>query len=377
MAYTLGPNAGLIGVAGARTRLNTPALILDLDVFEANLARMADYARSRGVALRPHAKSHKTVPVAKAQIAAGAVGVCCATIGEAEAMAAAGIPGILLTSPVATPAKIARLVALAAGGADIMAVVDDARVVSALDVVLKDAQAVLRLVIDLDLGLDRTGCAPADAVMLAHAIGASPRFAFAGVQAYAGHHQHIVDPAARREATETAAATLADVVQSLTQAGYKPGIVTGAGTGTYDMAAEGGVYGELQVGSYPFMDVQYLDVDFGPKGPPFAPSLFVATSVISAGRTGGATTDAGLKAFATDGPPPQVARGAPAGTGYRFQGDEHGRLVLPDGSPPMEPGTMVECIVPHCDPTINLYDRIHCMRGETLEAIWTVDARGR
>lgn len=377
MADILGPNAGLIGVTDARTRLNTPALILDLDAFEANIARMADYARRHNVTLRPHAKSHKTVAVARAQIAAGAVGICCATIGEAEAMAAAGIPGILLTSPVATPAKIARLVALAAGGADIMAVVDDARVVAALDVALKAAGAVLRLVIDLDVGLDRTGCAPGDAVMLAHAIGASPRFAFAGVQAYAGHHQHIIDPAERLEATDTAAATLADVVQSLTQAGYKPGIVTGAGTGTYDMAAQGGIYGELQVGSYPFMDVQYLDVDYGPEGPPFAPSLFVATSVISAARMGAATTDAGLKSFATDGPPPRLARGAPEGTAYRFQGDEHGRLVLPEGAAPMDPGAMVECIVPHCDPTINLYDRIHCMRGETLEAIWPVDARGR
>ena len=377
MTDDLGPNAGLVGVADARTRLSTPALILDLDAFEANIARMADFARAHGVGLRPHAKSHKCVAVARAQVAAGALGVCCATLGEAEAMAAAGIPGLLLTSPIATPAKFQRLIALAAAGADIMAVVDDARVVAALDIAAKAAGISLRLVIDLDVGLDRTGCSPAEAVMLAHAIAASPRFAFAGVQAYAGHHQHIVDPVARREATDVATATLADVVQSLTQAGYKPAIVTGAGTGTYDMAAEGGVFSELQVGSYPFMDVQYLDVDYGPAGPPFAASLFVAASVISAARSEGATTDAGLKAFATDGPPPAVARGAPDGTSYRFQGDEHGRLVLPQGAPPMAPGAMVECVVPHCDPSINLYDRIHCMRGETLEAIWPVDARGR
>lgn len=377
MPIDLGPNAGLVGAADARNRLNTPALILDLDAFEANIAWMAAYAADRGLGMRPHAKSHKCVAVARAQVAAGASGVCCATMGEAEMMAAAGIPGLLLTSPIATPAKYARLIALATSGADIMAVVDDARVIAELAQAAAAAGTTLRVVIDLDVGLDRTGCAAGEAVMLAHAIAEAPSLALAGVQAYAGHHQHIVSPSERRQATDAAAGTLAGVVQSLEQAGYKPGIVTGAGTGTYDMAAEGGVYSELQVGSYAFMDVQYLDVDYGPDGAPFKPALFVATAVISAARDGGATTDAGLKAFSTDGPVPRVARGAPAGATYRFQGDEHGRVELPAGAAPMAPGAMVECIVPHCDPSINLYNWVHCVRGDTLEAIWPVDARGR
>ncbi|MEZ5667830.1 MAG: DSD1 family PLP-dependent enzyme [Alphaproteobacteria bacterium] len=377
MTQDLGPNAGLIGAADARTRLNTPALILDLDAFEANIARMADYARAHGMNLRPHAKSHKCVAVARAQVAAGALGVCCATMGEMEAMAAAGIPGLLLTSPVTTPAKIGRLVALAASGTDMMAVIDDARMVAPLDQAAAAAGTRLRLVIDLDIGLDRTGCAPGDAVMIAHAIADAGTLDFVGVQAYAGHHQHIVDIGARRAATVASGKVLADTVAALTQAGMAPGIVTGAGTGTFDMASELKVYGELQVGSYPFMDVDYLAVDYGPDGPPFRPSLFVATSVISAARNGGATTDAGIKAFATDGPKPVPARGAPAGSTYVFQGDEHGRVVLPAGAPAMEPGAMVECINPHCDPTINLHSWVHCMRGERLEAIWPIDARGR
>lgn len=377
MPIDLGPNAGLVGAADARNRLNTPALILDLDAFEANIAWMAAYAADHGLGMRPHAKSHKCVAVARAQVAAGASGVCCATMGEAEVMAAAGIPGLLLTSPIATPAKYARLIALATSGADIMAVVDDARVIAELAQAATAAGTTLRVVIDLDVGLDRTGCAADDAVLLAHAIADAPSLTLAGVQAYAGHHQHIVSPSERRQATDSAAGTLAGVVQSLEQAGYKPGIVTGAGTGTYDMAAEGGVYSELQVGSYAFMDVQYLDVDYGPNGAPFKPALFVATAVISAARDGGATTDAGLKAFSTDGPVPRVARGAPAGSTYRFQGDEHGRVELPEGTSPMAPGAIVECVVPHCDPSINLYNWVHCMRGDTLEAIWPVDARGR
>lgn len=377
MPQDLGPNADLIGVSDARSRLNTPALILDLDAFEANVARMAAYADSQGVGLRPHAKSHKCVAVAKAQIAAGARGVCCATIGEAEAMAAANVPGLLLTSPLATPAKIARLIALAAAGADIMAVVDDRAVVGMLAEAAQAAGTSLKLVVDLDVGLDRTGCAPGDVVMLAHAIADAPTLEFSGIQAYAGHHQHIHDPSERRAATVAACNTLAEAVQALNQAGLKPGVVTGAGTGTYDMAAEARIYDELQVGSYPFMDVQYLEVDYGPDGPPFRPSLFVSTGVISANRVDGATTDAGLKSFATDGPAPWIARGAPEGSTYRFQGDEHGRVELPDGAAGLAPGSIVECVTPHCDPTINLHNWVHCVRGDALEAIWQIDARGR
>lgn len=373
----LGPNAHLIGADDARGQLNTPALLLDLDAFEANIAAMAAYAARHGVGLRPHAKSHKCVAVAKAQVAAGALGVCCATLGEVEAMAAAGIPGLLLTSPIATATKYARLTALVAAGADIMAVVDDPRVAAELAVAAKATGTTLRLVVDLDVGLDRTGCASGDAVMLAHAVADADGLQFAGVQAYAGHHQHIHDIAERRAATEQASATLADVVGALRQAGMEPGIVSGAGTGTYDMATELGVYGELQVGSYPFMDAQYLDMDYGPGGHMCEPSLFVAASVISAGRRGAATTDAGLKAFATDGPDPVPSRGAPPGATYGFHGDEHGRLTLPAGAAPMAPGDQIECIVPHCDPTINLHGWIHCMRGDRLAAIWPVDARGR
>jgi D-serine deaminase-like pyridoxal phosphate-dependent protein len=376
MHRDLGPNAHLIGVEDARRQLNTPALLLDLDAFEANIAAMARFGAARGLGLRPHAKSHKCVAVAKAQVAAGALGACCATLGEAEALAAAGIPGLLLTSPIATPTKYARLTALAASGADIMAVVDDARVIADLAVAAEATDTTLRLVVDIDIGLDRTGCAPADAVMLAHAIDDAARLEFAGVQAYAGHHQHIYDIGERRTATEQACATLAEVVAALRQAGMAPGIVSGTGTGTFQLAAELGVYGELQVGSYPFMDVQYLDMDYGPDGHMCKPSLFVAASVISAGRHGAATTDAGLKAFATDGPDPVPSRGAPPGATYGFHGDEHGRLTLPAGAA-MAPGDPVECIVPHCDPTINLHGWVHCMRGERLEAIWPVDARGQ
>ncbi len=376
-APELSPNAALIGAPDARGRLNTPALVLDMDAFERNLAAMADYAARNNIKIRPHAKSHKSVEIARRQAAAGAVGICCATMGEAEAMVNGGVAGVLITSPVTTKVKIDRLIALAGRAPDAMCVIDDARMTPVLNDAATAAGLTLRLIVDLDVGLDRTGAAPADMVALARAIDAAPALTFEGIQAYAGHHQHIEGVDARTAATDELGRVVSEVRDDLSGAGLPPAIISGGGTGTFDLVTELGVFTELQVGSYPFMDVQYIDV--GPRGNawPFEPALFVAAAVVSANRHNAATTDGGLKAFATDGPPPRVARGAPTDIAYGFMGDEHGRLELGEALPPLEPGHMVECVVPHCDPTVNLHNAYHCVRGEALEAIWPVDARGR
>jgi len=373
-----GADAGLIGRPGSRWQLATPALVLDLDRLEANLARIAAFARQQGIALRPHAKSHKCVEIARRQISAGALGVCCATLGEAEAMAAAGIAQILLTSPVAGSAKIARLAALRQLAEGLMAVCDDDAVATALDRAAAAEGPPLRLLIDVDIGHGRTGVRGANAaVSLAQQIAAAKHLDFAGVQAYGGHLQHLADPAKRAAAAREAAERLRAVVDALKRVGLAPPIVTGAGTGTFEIDTEIGLYTELQAGSYVFMDVQYADPAlWSQAGPPFAAALFVQTTVVSANVPGQVTTDAGLKAFATDGPPPLIARGAPAGATYRFTGDEFGCITLPPGAT-LPLGAVVECVVPHCDPTVNLHDWYHCVRGDELVAIWPVDARGK
>jgi len=155
-------------------------------------------------------------------------------------------------------------------------------------------------------------------------------------------------------------------------------IVTGGGTGTFDLDPERQIFTELQVGSYIFMDVQYLQaLADGRNAPPFETSLFVATAVVSVNAPGYVTTDAGLKCFATDGPAPELASGAPAGSRYEFFGDEHGKLVLPPGAMRPALGARIECVTPHCDPTVNLHDFYHLVRGDTLVEIWPVDARGK
>ncbi|MFN2378401.1 MAG: DSD1 family PLP-dependent enzyme [Candidatus Binatia bacterium] len=363
---------------GSRHRLVTPVLVLDLDALRTNIAAMAQHCRRVSVSLRPHAKTHKSLRIARMQMDAGAVGVCCATIGEAEVMAGGGIPGVLVTSPIVQPANIARLVKLAAAADGLLAVVDHPTNVRAIAEVAVAAGTTVALVVDYDIGLGRTGVSGVGAaVELARLLRDTPGVEFAGLQGYAGHLQHLEAFASRNDLAADKARQMADVVHALEAEGLRPAIVSGGGTGTHDIDHRSGVFTELQAGSYTVMDVEYAEVELGPTGsrPPFAAALFVRASVVSNNASGMVTTDAGLKRFATDGPKPRLVRGAPPGAVYGFTGDEHGCVVFTDSTQTLELGAAVECVVPHCDPTVNLYDVFHVVRGDDLVDIWPVDAR--
>jgi D-serine deaminase-like pyridoxal phosphate-dependent protein len=371
-------NRTLIGESGSRARLTTPALVLDLDRLEQNIAAMATHCRQVGWMLRPHAKTHKSVAIARLQLAAGAVGISCATLGEAEVMVDGGITGVLITSPVVGAARIERLIALNARAADLMAVVDHPDNLTSLAAAAAAAQP-LTLLVDFDIGLRRTGAATvADAIVLAKRIASASSLRFAGVQAYAGQLQHVVDYAEREKLAQIQHARLAELAAALRTEGLAPAIVSGGGTGTHDIDHGSRSFTELQAGSYIFMDVDYgrIQLRAGANRPPFENALFVQTSVVSANAAGFVTTDAGLKRFATDGPKPVIAAGAPPGASYRYQGDEHGAVVFVDADQTLPLGAVVSCVVPHCDPTVNLYDWYHCVRGDRLVDIWPVDARG-
>ena len=378
------PNRRLIGQPGSRAALDTPALVIDIEAFERNIARMADYARARGVALRPHAKTHKSVACARRQIAAGAIGMCCATLGEAEAMVGGGIPGVHITSPQVTASKIARLIALnRSAPLGLSVVVDHPDNLAALERAAQDAGTRLDVLVDFSAGLSRTGCADADAVVtLARAAHGARGLRLRGIQSYSGNLQHIAVRAERARRAVEQRASLRRILAELRAAGIAIELITGAGTGTYDLDGDDKLFTELQVGSYIFMDVDYQRaLRDGTNAPAFETSLFVATSVVSTNARGYVTTDAGLKAFATDGPLPEVARGAPGfsveGSRYEFFGDEHGKLILPEGAAKPPLGTCIECATPHCDPTVNLYDVYHVVRGDTLIDIWPIEARGK
>ena len=374
----LGPNAGLIGRPGSRVELCTPALVLDLAAFERNLTAMADYCDRHGVALRPHAKTHKSVEVARRQLGAGAIGNAVATIGEAERLTGGGIGNLLITSPLATTAKLARLRALLERAEGLMVVADSIGGVDALAAAVSGTERRLIVLLDLGVGRQRTGCTSHEqALAVARRIAGSDSLWFGGVQAYAGHLQHTAEFAERAQQDEVEYRRAGETIERLRADGLVPSIVTGAGTGSHAIDAGGGLFTELQCGSYVFMDVRYQEVTLRPdEAQPFEPALFVRTSVISANAAGHVTTDAGLKHFATDGPRPVIARGAPDGAAYHFFGDEHGRIELPDAARHLPVGTALECITPHCDPTVNLYDVYHVVHGDTLVDIWPIDARG-
>ena len=378
-AAGLGPNGRFIGIKGARLSLSTPALLLDLDALDRNIAAMAAHAKAAGINLRPHAKGAKSVEIGRRQVAAGAVGICCATLGEAEVIAGAGIANVLVTSPVVTPAMIDRLVTLNQRAKGLMVVADNPVNVDALAAAAAKAGQPLSVIVEFDVGQGRTGTTSVEAAAaLAQRIKASPHLRYRGVQAYYGHLQHVTAFADRKAAAETQIARVRGLLERLRADGLAPEIVSGGGTGTFDIDPGGGVFTELQAGSYPFMDREYLEIDMtSGRSSPFVASLFVQASVVSANREGFAVVNAGYKSFATEGGMPRVVVPRLANATYKLMGDEHGGIQYDPGSGTLKVGDAVEFLTPHCDPTINLYDRYHCMRGDTLVEIWPVDARGR
>lgn len=336
----------------------TPALVVDEAALDANIARMAAFAREAGVALRPHAKTHKSAEIAHRQIAAGASGIACATVAEVEAMAGEGIGGLLLTCPIGDGAKAARIAALNRN-APLAVVVDHPTQVDLLQQAVGPDDPPLLVLVDVDVGQRRTGVVGAAAALaLARRIGGHQNLSFGGLQGYAGHVQHIVHADERRQAAAAAAEQLQEIAFALQVEGLPCPIVTGSGTGAsgYDT---GGPYTELQVGSYALMDADYRRIRTTDGGLPWAPALFVLATVVSAARPGQFTVDAGTKSLAVNGPPPDILRGAPDGCRYQFAGDEHGTIALPDGAAAPPIGSRILIAATHCDPTVNLYGMYH------------------
>ncbi len=354
--------------------LPTPCLVLDLNPFESNLEKMSRFAGKRAIALRPHAKTHKCVNIARRQIEKGAIGICVATIAEAEVMARAGIRGLLITGEMVGEPKISRLIRVVSEAPDTMVVVDDPRNVEELQRAASVAGIHMTTLIDLDIGQNRTGVQPGDpALRLAESIARAKNLRLRGICAYAGHAAHVAGFQERRASSGRALAQALATRDLLRRNGHDIEILSGASTGTYNIDSYIDGMTELQSGSYVFMDVEYRRIggQSGPVYEDFSPALSVISTVIH--RSGNkAIVDAGLKAFSTDrpfGPEPLDIDGVR----YEFAGDEHGRLILTDSG--INSGDRLRFIIPHCDPTVNLYDRFFCVRNESVEDEWPIMER--
>ncbi len=374
----LGTNADLIGTPGSAAHLTTPALVLDLGRLRANQAHMMSLCTASGIKLRPHGKTHKCSRLAFEQLAAGAAGICCATPHEAVAFARAGVGKLLITSPVVQARHLRAIADLHEADVDLMIVIDQVDAIGAWETLLSNPERPLPALVDIDIGLGRTGASTLEqALAIGRRLSGSRTLAYAGVQAYSGRVQHINDYQERRRIYLSQLDRLEACLEALENAGLPAPIVSGGGTGTFAIDVERGLYSESQAGSYIFMDVEYNNVElFEGRPNPYDVSLTLRASIISTNVPGQVTLNAGFKSFATDGPLPRLHGAAFAGARYELYGDEYGRLILgPDQCAP-QIGTFVELVTPHCDPTVNLHDQLHVIEGDTLIDIWRIDARG-
>jgi D-serine deaminase-like pyridoxal phosphate-dependent protein len=368
------------GVGTSKWDLDTPALCVDLDRLERNIATMQGAARRFGIATRPHAKTHKSADIAKLQLAAGAIGICAAKLGEAEALMAQGVDRICMTTANLSPAKIRRAMALRKTSRHFVQATDTEQNARDLSAAAREAGVTADVVIDVAVGT-RSGIPPDDsALALARLVDTLPNLQLRGLLSYDGGAQHIAGFATRKARTLANIEPNVAVREAMHKAGLDTGIFSGGGTGTYNVQHLVPGFTDMQVGSYVFMDMQYLAIgreDGGPVYDDFASSLTVLGTVLNNRFPGRLTTDAGAKALTLNLPRAGVV-GEP-GADYNAGSDEFGVITFPNGGPAKsyKIGDRIEMIVPHCDPVVNLYDTMYGIRNGAVEKVIAVTARGR
>jgi len=364
----------------SKWKLDTPCLVVDQDKLEQNIRAMQTHVIRFGKKLRPHAKTHKCSRIAKMQMEAGAVGICVAKVSEAEVLVRSGVKGTLITSPVVTDYKISRLMDCLSLDPELMVVADNPVNEQKLNDEAKRRGLRLNVLVDLDPGMGRTGVPYKDGLAMGQTIHSLPGLRLRGVQCYAGHVQHIASFEERLRTSLGWMEQAADVVRQLREKGLPCEIFTGSGTGTCEIDNKIPDLTDLQAGSYTMMDAEYLSI--GSSENPsrfekFPPALTLLTSVINTNHADHVTVDAGLKALYHDGATPYVLNPTFPDLEYAWRGDEHGQIAFSAGSVRFELGDVLELVVSHCDPTVNLFDVLYMTRNDIVTDIWPADMRGK
>jgi 3-hydroxy-D-aspartate aldolase len=346
--------------------IETPALLVDMDALEWNIRVMADFMKGRRVRLRPHFKTHKSPAICHMQLAAGAKGICCAKLGEAEVCVTNGVPDVLIANQIVDPAKIARLAGLARS-AKVTVCADNAANIADLSAAAVRAGSTLHVLVEVDVGMDRCGVKTGEeALDLARKVTGSPGLVFEGIQAYEGHLVQLPKIEDRRAGVRKMQDTIGTVKTLMENSGLPVTEISGGGTATYNITGDNTIWTEIQAGSYVFMDTSYDEMHL-----PFRESLSLLATVIHT-HPGRAVTDAGMKVCSTDHGQPSV-KGHP---GLEVKAnEEHG--IIPDPAGALRYGQKIEYLPSHCCTTVNLHDRYYCVRGGNLEAVWPIAGRGR
>ena len=356
-----------------KNQLPTPCLVIDKSKLLSNLSLMQQLAKDKGVNVRPHAKTHKCSKIAQLQLEYGAIGICVAKLSEAQVMVQAGINGILITSPIVADNKINQLAELVRQAPDTTQVVDNLDNAAKLNQVFQDHKLSLNVLLDIDAGIGRTGVALDKAMDYAHKINQFSNLKFKGIQCYAGHLQHISDLAQRRMLSHQILQAAGAIKTQLLAQGINCQIQTGSGTGTFSLDAELTTVSEIQPGSYCVMDQEYSDIEY--KEQQFLPAMTMLTTIISNNHSTHVTVDAGTKALYRVATKPRIISHENLHYDWDGFGDEHGKVTAVSGDLPA-PREIIELVVAHCDPTINLFDYFYITENDYVVDIWTIDARG-
>jgi D-serine deaminase-like pyridoxal phosphate-dependent protein len=363
-----------------KMELDTPCLVIEKSALEFNLNIMREHSHNTKVNIRPHVKTHKCSQLAKLQIKYGAIGISAAKVSEAEVLINAGIKNILITSPVVTENKIRRLISCVEKAHETLIVVDNERNLQDLNEAGQSIQSKINVLIDLDSGIGRTGIKPENALNFALKIGQFKWLNLMGIQCYAGNLQHITSYEERKTRSLQIMEMASSVVKQLRQSEIHCSILTGTGTGTYDIDVDASEITEIQPGSYTVMDVEYSIIGSKTNGASFTtfkPAMTLLTTVISSNRKEHVTVDSGTKSIYFDAHnKPQIISHKGLHYDWGGFGDEHGKITADKSGHLPKNGEVLELIVPHCDPTINLFDKFYIVENGVVEDIWEIDLRG-
>ncbi|KTD57741.1 alanine racemase [Legionella shakespearei DSM 23087] len=364
-----------------KMELDTPCLVIEKSALEFNLNVMRQHSQNTKVDIRPHVKTHKCSKLAKLQIEYGAIGISAAKVSEAEALIHAGINNILITSPVITTNKIQRFISCLKKVPETLVVVDNERNLHDLNEAGQAIQSRINVLIDLDPGIGRTGIKSEDALNFALKISQLKWLNLMGIQCYAGNLQHISSYEERKNRSLQVMEMASNVVKQFKAAGIPCPILTGTGTGTYDIDVDASEVTEIQPGSYTVMDVEYSIIGSKTNSTSFTtfkPAMTLLTTVISSNRKEHVTVDSGTKSIYFDiKNKPEIISHKGLHYGWGGFGDEHGKITADKDSELPKNGELIELIVPHCDPTINLFDKFYIANNGVIEDIWEIDLRGK